>query len=308
MTTATLNNAQQMSSLTRRLSDFECKYLQDTSQNRLLARKMKTHLAGRAVTFVISLILHAEAVCRAVYICFLIIGKIFSRPHKDLLRMEWEKCSSAYCMSWRSFWTSFQLYPKPPLQKIIHRFPYKTPSPPVAVVSQPLVEQHPAFPQPSPNLPEMLQPIQLPLQIIEQYFAVPASPQKPLVRAEEEFEEVLLLANPAQVQQAPEQPLPPIVQAEEEFEEILLPADPIQKALPPVQLEVVDEFVLVEFPEDPIAVALKPLPPDPEEAAEEADFKEAVQAELMGLKPLEDEEIEKLLSDSPTQEPPPSNH
>lgn len=63
----------------------------------------------RAVAFTASLILHAEAVCRAVYICFLTIRDTFSKTDGQLLLEQKAYCKSAYgasCICFASIFSS----------------------------------------------------------------------------------------------------------------------------------------------------------------------------------------------------------
>ncbi len=98
---------QQMSQTTRELYDYERSYLTKASRDISFVGKVKTHLVGRALTLGVSLLLHAEAVSRAVYICFLTLRDSFSRPNRELLLQQKIECSTAYNASLQSFWAIF---------------------------------------------------------------------------------------------------------------------------------------------------------------------------------------------------------
>jgi len=98
---------EQMSSLTRSLCNQVHQYNQEASQDKTLTGYIKGSLEGRALLLVDSLILHAEAVCRAIYICFLTIKQIFSQSREELLLARQKgECTVAYDASLRFFFAA----------------------------------------------------------------------------------------------------------------------------------------------------------------------------------------------------------
>ena len=98
---------EKMSPFTRSVYDYECEYLVKASQDTTLSGSIKTSLAGRVILLFASFVLHAEAVCTAVYICFLTIKQIFSQSTEELLKKKIEHCPVAMGLSVRSFGAVF---------------------------------------------------------------------------------------------------------------------------------------------------------------------------------------------------------
>src|SRR5437870_218155 len=100
MTHGPLTVHQQASSFTKDLFELELDVLKPKQG---FSENVNTKVIGRVVTSVVALALHAEAVCRAVYICFLAIKNIFSQTHHHLIADQKGKCFSALDVSLKSF-------------------------------------------------------------------------------------------------------------------------------------------------------------------------------------------------------------
>lgn len=116
------NAAHPMSSLTKDLREFENDYYEKASQETGVSGFLKTKAIAPLVTFGVSLILHAEAVCRAVIICFLSIKNSFSQTNEELLEKQRKECSIAYSESIAAFFSIFSktisTLPKPAKQLV----------------------------------------------------------------------------------------------------------------------------------------------------------------------------------------------
>ncbi|PIS03283.1 MAG: hypothetical protein COT85_00975 [Chlamydiae bacterium CG10_big_fil_rev_8_21_14_0_10_42_34] len=101
------------SRITQTLCRIPHDYTKEASKDRTFQGQLKTNLVGRALVLGVSMLLHAEAVCRAVYICFLTIKDSFSQTDHELIKRQAISCSGAYKASWESFFTAiFQYDPK----------------------------------------------------------------------------------------------------------------------------------------------------------------------------------------------------
>ena len=96
-----------MSAMTRGLTEYRDEFFTGTALEPSLPKKAVSALAGKVLALAISLILHAEAVCRGVYICFLIIRETFSSTNEELLKNLKQEASIAYTESLRSFFGLF---------------------------------------------------------------------------------------------------------------------------------------------------------------------------------------------------------
>ncbi len=173
----------QMSPLTRELTHYRAELYKDLPQDTAI-EKIKTGLYGRVLVLGISLILHAEAVCRAVYLCFLHLQEIFSSSDEQLQK-HWAYTEMAYAESLKSFFGLFDkkaliqqqapqiceeqsqaLLPQiiPQEEPQIHKLPEelvivqpqhaipKQPEPDIAGVLGYVVVQHPDAPKVEPEL------------------------------------------------------------------------------------------------------------------------------------------------------------
>ncbi len=95
-------STQSTPSFTRGLYTYQCGFYEKASKNQTLGSVVATNLVGRVLTLAISLILHAEAVYRAVAVCFLTIKESFSKSNLELLQQQKQECSVAYSESMKS--------------------------------------------------------------------------------------------------------------------------------------------------------------------------------------------------------------
>jgi serine/threonine protein phosphatase PrpC len=95
------------SSLAHRLSEYQKDFYKEASQDKSLGGLVKFHVIGTALTGCITLILHAEAVRRAVIICFISIAKIFSQTNEEILETQQKEWTFAYSESLKSFCALF---------------------------------------------------------------------------------------------------------------------------------------------------------------------------------------------------------
>lgn len=93
----------QTSSFTKSLTDYQRQFYENREKNSSLLGRVTTTVLGRALSLGISFLLHAEAVCRAVYICFLSIRETFSSTDEELLARQKGNCYKAYEASWFAF-------------------------------------------------------------------------------------------------------------------------------------------------------------------------------------------------------------
>jgi serine/threonine protein phosphatase PrpC len=96
-------NQQKEFSFTRKLYDYQCEFYQKADQDQTISGLIKSNLVGRIITVGVSFILHAEAVCRAVFVCFLSIREIFSHSNEHTLEDQKQQFSDAYSESIKSF-------------------------------------------------------------------------------------------------------------------------------------------------------------------------------------------------------------
>lgn len=97
--------AAQCSSFTHRLYGFQCDFHKAHSKESTLSGKFMTHCVGRVISIAVTLLLHAEAVYRAVAICFLVIRDSFFMTNEELLSLRRKNCVQAYEGSLKSFYS-----------------------------------------------------------------------------------------------------------------------------------------------------------------------------------------------------------
>ncbi|MBX7067094.1 MAG: protein phosphatase 2C family protein [Parachlamydiales bacterium] len=96
---------QSCSEFTRNIYNFQCGFHKKYAEDATLNGVIMTHLVGRVITIGVTLLLHAEAVCRAVAACFKNIQKVFSMTNEELIQggSDLEFSKAAYNGSWKSF-------------------------------------------------------------------------------------------------------------------------------------------------------------------------------------------------------------
>ncbi len=97
---------QHSSEFTRWLYDGQCRFHKAYSQDPTITGLIMTHLVGRIITIGVTLLLHAEAVCKIAAACFAFIQKIFATSNEEILQIverSFENSKAAYVGSWNSF-------------------------------------------------------------------------------------------------------------------------------------------------------------------------------------------------------------
>jgi hypothetical protein len=105
MKTMTINRP--ISTFAKELTDYQHRFYKETSEDKSIGGLIKYHVVGTILTSSITLILHAEAVRRAVIICFLSIQTAFSQSETELLETQQKEWTFAYSQSLRSFCALF---------------------------------------------------------------------------------------------------------------------------------------------------------------------------------------------------------
>lgn len=123
-------------SVTRDLYDYQCGFHAQVAKKGTLERVVVTNLVGRVLALAVSMVLHAEAVVRAVAASFLTIKKIFSETDQELLKRHREEGSLAYSRSFISFLGVF--YPSVIPQKQLEEEP-------PSVIAQNQLEEEPHY-------------------------------------------------------------------------------------------------------------------------------------------------------------------
>lgn len=100
----------QMSSISQTLYHYKEDFLKQSLADESFAGKVNYHIIGRVLNLSVSLILHAEAVCRAVYACFLSLREIFSASDEELFT-QIHVSQAALGLSFRSFCHFFFMHP-----------------------------------------------------------------------------------------------------------------------------------------------------------------------------------------------------
>lgn len=100
-------NLQQMSPLAQRVFGYERQFLKVALADSSYTGILKANLMGRVISIGVAFILHAEAVCRAVYICFLYIQDFFTSSNHHLIEEQKIQCSVAYNTSLKCFFAIF---------------------------------------------------------------------------------------------------------------------------------------------------------------------------------------------------------
>ncbi len=95
------------SSLAQGLTAYQNRFYKEASEDQTVGGLLKYHVVGTLLTGSITLILHAEAVRRAVIICFLSIVKTFTQSNEELLATQQKEWTFAYSQSLRSFCALF---------------------------------------------------------------------------------------------------------------------------------------------------------------------------------------------------------
>jgi hypothetical protein len=81
------------SSLALGLTEYQKRFYQEASQDQSISGVIKYHFIGTLLTGSITLLLHAEAVRRAVIVCFLSIAKAFTQSNDELLQVQQKEWS-----------------------------------------------------------------------------------------------------------------------------------------------------------------------------------------------------------------------
>ena len=142
-------NPQQMSPLTRGLFDRQQRFQKEAGNDSSLVGIVKVNLVGRVIRLGMALVLHAEAVSRAVYICFLSMQYCFNKSNKSLIEKQKVEGSTAMTVSLRAFFSIFY-------RKLLDGITIASPPAP-----QPLAASAPISTAPVVSVPE--QPSQPPV-------------------------------------------------------------------------------------------------------------------------------------------------
>jgi len=131
---------------------YECGqgYLKAASDERTLSGRVQKNLAGRILTLVGALFLHAEMVNKAVQVCFLHLREVFSPSNQDQLRKKEQEFALAMHLMRSFFATS---HPKTPVELPEQPNPEEAPqagqAPPVVLIPEPIGEEQPLAPEPT---------------------------------------------------------------------------------------------------------------------------------------------------------------
>src|SRR3990167_9551880 len=102
-----MTTTQSCSNFARRIYDYQCEFHKNNSRDPSFSGFIMTQLVGRVITISVTLLLHAEAVCRAVAVCFLTIRDSCSKTNEELLNEHKVECTKAYGDSLKSFFSLF---------------------------------------------------------------------------------------------------------------------------------------------------------------------------------------------------------
>jgi hypothetical protein len=135
-----------MSPWTERLFNEQSRYaIQATKDLTPVAGTMKRWVIAPLFTLSVSLILHAIAVCKVVYVCFLAIREIFAKTDKQLLAEQKVQCVNAYAKSLQLFFRK-KINVQPPIETPLIEFTVQTPP-----VTETPVSPRMTAPQPQPR-------------------------------------------------------------------------------------------------------------------------------------------------------------